>query len=108
MYEFPMLEGKHTDEEVLQYLREQGLQTIQILPLGEAKHIFSHIEWHMTGYAVRVEEPEMQPQVQSKKIGTDGLLFVDAEDAKEKYAIPSAFAAYAKYMNILLGNEKNR
>ena len=27
-------------------------------------------------------------------------------DAKEKYAIPSAFAAYAKYMNILLGNEK--
>ena len=79
-----------------------------IEPLPAAKHIFSHVEWHMTGYAVRVEEPEMQPQVQSKKIGTDGLLFVDAEDAKEKYAIPSAFAAYAKYMNILLGSEKNR
>ena len=30
----------------------------------------------------------------------------EAEDEKEKYAIPSAFAAYAKYMNILLGNEK--
>ena len=34
-------------------------------------------------------------------------LYKEAEDAKEKYAIPSAFAAYAKYMNIFLGNEKN-
>ena len=33
-------------------------------------------------------------------------LFVDAEDANERYAIPSAFVAYAKYMNIKLGNEK--
>ena len=32
--------------------------------------------------------------------------YMEAEDAKEKYAIPSAFAAYAKYMNILLGNKK--
>ena len=108
LYELPNVEGNLGQEEVLSLVKEMGYAPIRIQPLGDAKHIFSHIEWHMTGYAVRVEEPEMQPQVQSKKIGTDGLLFVDAEDAKEKYAIPSAFAAYAKYMNILLGNEKNR
>ena len=108
LYELPNVEGNLGQEEVLSLVKEMGYAPIRIQPLGDAKHIFSHIEWHMTGYAVRVEEPEMQPQVQSEKIGTDGLLFVDAEDAKEKYAIPSAFAAYAKYMNILLGNEKNR
>ncbi len=108
LYELPNVEGNLGQEEVLSLVKEMGYAPIRIQPLGDAKHIFSHIEWYMTGYAVRVEEPEMQPQVQSEKIGTDGLLFVDAEDAKEKYAIPSAFAAYAKYMNILLGNEKNR
>lgn len=108
LYELPNVDGNLGQEEVLSLVKELGYAPIRIQPLGDAKHIFSHIEWHMTGYAVRVEEPEMQPQVQSEKIGTDGLLFVDAEDAKEKYAIPSAFAAYAKYMNILLGSEKNR
>lgn len=106
LYELPNVEGNMGQEEVLSMVKEMGYAPIRIQPLGEAKHIFSHIEWHMTGYAVRVEEPEMHPQVKCEKNRADGLLFVEAEDAKEKYAIPSAFAAYAKYMNILLGNEK--
>ena len=106
LYELPNVEGSMGQEEVVSLVKEMGYAPIRIQPLGEAKHIFSHIEWHMTGYVIRVEEPEMQQQVQSGSL-TDDLLFVNAEDAKEKYAIPSAFAAYAKYMNIFLGNEKN-
>ena len=34
------------------------------------------------------------------------ISFVDEEKSQENYAIPSAFAAYAKYMGIRLGNEK--
>ena len=34
------------------------------------------------------------------------LLFVEAADASERYAIPAAFAAYAGYMDIKLGNER--
>jgi hypothetical protein len=30
---------------------------------------------------------------------------VEAEDAKERYAIPAAFAKYAAYMNISIGIE---
>ena len=37
--------------------------------------------------------------------GTDSFLFVEAEDARERYAIPSAFAAYAGYMNLRLGKD---
>ena len=31
---------------------------VRIQELPEAKHIFSHIEWHMTGYEVTVDELE--------------------------------------------------
>lgn len=106
LYELPNMEGSMGQEEVVSLVKQMGYAPIRIQPLGEAKHIFSHIEWHMTGYVIRVEEPEMRQQVQSGS-QKDDLLFVNAEDAKEKYAIPSAFAAYAKYMNIFLGNEKN-
>ncbi len=106
MYELPNMEGSMGQEEVVSLVKQMGYAPIRIQPLGEAKHIFSHIEWHMIGYVIRVEEPEMRQQVQSGS-QKDDLLFVNAEDAKEKYAIPSAFAAYAKYMNIFLGNEKN-
>lgn len=106
LYELPNVEGSMGQEEVVSLVKQMGYAPIRIQPLGEAKHIFSHIEWHMTGYVIRVEEPEMRQQVQSGS-QKDDLLFVNAEDAKEKYAIPSAFAAYAKYMNIFLGNERN-
>ena len=35
-----------------------------------------------------------------------GLLFVEAAHSEEAYPIPAAFAAYTKYMNIRLGNER--
>ena len=53
----------------------------------------------MTGYAIRVDELERSED-------RSGLLFVEREDAQNKYAIPSAYVAYTKYLNIKLGNEK--
>ena len=105
MYEFPMLDGKHTDQEVLQYLKDQGLQTIQILPLGEAKHVFSHIEWHMIGYWVRVDELTPFRGEKQQELA-DGTVFVEIEKASREYAIPSAFSAYAKQLNIKRGEQQ--
>lgn len=105
MYEFPMLDGKHTDQEVLQYLKDQGLQTIQILSLGEAKHVFSHIEWHMIGYWVRVDELTPFRGEKQQELA-DGTVFVEIEKASREYAIPSAFSAYAKQLNIKRGEQQ--
>ncbi len=99
MYGFPMLEGFRTEEEVLEYLKEIGLKVIRIRPIGEAKHIFSHKEWHMKGYAVRVDELERTEAGGS----AEGWIFADREEAREKYPIPSAYAAYAEYLDIRLG-----
>ena len=106
MYELPNVEGALSQEEALSLIKEMHFSPIRIQKLTQAKHIFSHIEWHMTGYAIRVEEPLMQRDLPGIEEREDGLIFVEANDAKERYAIPSAFAAYAEYMNIRLGNER--
>ena len=103
LYELPNIEGHYTQEETLAIVKDMGLSPIRIQPLEEAKHIFSHIEWRMIGYAILVEEADMCIQ---EEIDAQKLIFAEAADSEEKYAIPAAFAAYAGYMNIKIGNEK--
>lgn len=88
MYEFPCLEGYLSEEEVLDYLREkEGLLVLKIEALQRSKHIFTHKEWHMIGYAVKVDE------LAEKRKDSD-LIFVERREAREKYPIPSAYHAY--------------
>lgn len=98
LYELPNLEGHLSQEEVVFWLKEQGLSPLRIKELDCAKHIFSHIEWHMTGYAVLIEE------VESDSVGR--LQFVRPEQTEKEYPIPAAFAAYTDYLQIKLGQEK--
>ncbi len=97
LYEFPNVKGHLSKEEALEWAKEHGIAPIRIQPLEEAKHIFSHVEWRMAAYAIRVDELEPQEH---------GLLFVEVEETEEKYPIPAAFMAYTKYMHIRLGNER--
>ena len=76
---------------MLAFVKEQGLSPIRIRKLPPAKHIFSHIEWHMAGYAVKVEEPQEEGGAR------DSLFFVDREEMEKTYSIPSAFGAYTGY-----------
>ncbi len=98
LYELPNLEGHLSEDEVLERIRGWGLSPIRILPLAGAKHIFSHVEWRMTGYAVSLEEAENMDQ--------NGMFFIEAKETEAKYPIPAVFAAYAHYMDIILGQEK--
>lgn len=90
LYELPNLEGHLKADQVLDYVKEAGLSPIRIQELPAAKHIFSHIEWHMEGYVVKVEEPEQQGNPEK-------LFFVEKQQMEEKYSIPAAFAAYTEY-----------
>ena len=55
MYEFPNLDGKLTMDEVTAYSKSIGLAPIRVKKLRNAKHIFSHIEWHMTAYGEELQ-----------------------------------------------------
>lgn len=102
MYEFPSLEGFRTAQEVAAYLADSGLKALRIQPLEDARHIFTHREWHMRGYMVRVDE--LEPG-RLRGPAADWL-YIEPEETEEKYPIPSAFSAYMKYLSIKLG--KNR
>lgn len=92
LFELPNVE-RHLDEaQTLAHVRSLGLEPVQITPLEDAKHIFTHIEWHMRAYDVRIT-----PDFDGFD-GDTGLLLVTNDDLHEHYAIPSAFAAYKKYL----------
>ena len=100
LYELPNLDGNLSEQQVLEKVKEWGLSPLRILPLAGAKHIFSHVEWHMTGYAVSLEETDHMEQ--------SGFLFIETKETESSYPIPAAFAAYAEYLDIALGEEKYR
>ena len=86
MYEFPNLDGKLTMDEVTAYSKSIGLAPIRVKKLRNAKHIFSHIEWHMTAYEVIVDELE--------KNCKEEMIFAHPEEIQKEYSMPSAFSAW--------------
>ena len=102
MYEFPCLSGFRTAEEVTAYLADNGIKVLRIQPLEDAKHIFTHREWHMKGYMIRVDE--LEPGEPGED--TNDWFYIEPEETRERYPIPSAFGAYTKYLSIKLGKEK--
>ena len=89
MWEFPNREGHLTEEEVTTLLRERGLEPLSVRSAGKAKHIFSHIEWHMTGYLVFCGRK------------SEDLTWVTAEQMEREISIPAAFRFYKKQLQYL-------
>ena len=54
----------------------------KLLSLRGAKHVFTHVEWHMSGFEVTLAEKPA------------GLTFVTPQALRESYALPSAFRAF--------------
>ena len=61
-----------------------------------AKHIFSHIEWHMTARVAEVEEDTLP----------EGWAWADKWEMKQNYAIPSAFDGMKRLVDERLEKEK--
>ncbi len=91
LYEFVNLKGKLSREETMQWLKDAGLRVLHMEPLPPAKHIFSHIEWHMTGFDVQVED--------AGAVSREDLSFVIADrgEAEERYPLPGAYKRYLAY-----------
>ena len=90
LYELPNIQGHLEREEALSYVENLGLDPLYIEKLPPAKHVFSHIEWRMQAYRIKVSSLK---RTQDKE-----LIFATREQSGKQYAIPSAFGAYAKYI----------
>ena len=88
LYELPNVEGALSAEDVPKAfgLEEDTVERVE--PLPGAKHIFSHAEWHMTGYRVLLKKALPKMYIAAEK-----------EDLKRVYALPNAFGRYTKLIN---------
>ena len=82
LWEFPNTPGTLTEQEAAQAVSALGLTAVEWKNKLTAKHIFTHVEWHMTGYTLTVTGT-----------GDESLAWVDREGLAA-HAVPSAFARY--------------
>ena len=104
LYELPNTEGHLTEKEAIEYIKKQGYTPVRIQAVTDAKHIFSHVEWHMKGYVVFLQAQEFVKEDRLSRNLQDWI-FIDVEDTKDNYAIPSAFVKYTEYLNMTIGKE---
>ena len=86
MYEFPNQKEKMTKKKLEEYLKQKKIIGKNIKKVGTHKHIFTHIEWNMTAYEIETQE-ELK-----------GYLWIQQKELKNKYALPTAFAVFQKYI----------
>ena len=90
LWELPNLDGELSAKELSEQMKKWEIGDYMIEPLGEGKHIFSHVEWQMRGYRIQMRD------ISEKLLEKDEWIAVSREDLEEKYAIPSAFECYRK------------
>ena len=100
LWEFPNLDGALDEVQAGEVVRTLGGEVLRIENCGEAKHIFSHVEWHMCGFLVRVEEVE-SALCRSLEEKLDAQM-VDRTQLEEVYAVPSAFRVYTQIAKTLV------
>jgi len=96
LWEFPNRDGSLGESSAAAAVSDWGLAPADWLEKITAKHIFTHVEWHMTGYVLRVTGP-----------GPEDFSWADAS-ALERHAVPSAFSRYyARAQELLRGRAVN-
>lgn len=99
LYEFPSMEGKMTEKEIRRLIIQcfgtaEGWK-VEILP--EAKHIFTHIEWRMSGFrlwAPAGSNPGTAGENAALRDLMGELFFAGPDELKTVYPIPTAYKAY--------------
>lgn len=104
MYEFINVPGKMSGEEAADLAGGKAV----ITRLPDAKHIFSHTEWHMNGYLISADgfsEEELDGLL--SRVSRDGapVLFASCEELRETYPVPNAFMTYKLYLEQQYGGD---
>ena len=90
LWEFPNLDGQLNQPAIKSWLKEHQLTSCQIEALPPARHVFSHVEWQLTGWRI-----ELTADADSSVAETDhNLVWAARDELAERYSLPSAFHYY--------------
>lgn len=84
LWEFDGEDGVLDEATARSVLSARGYRVRSMSFLGFRTHVFSHVEWKMTGFAVLVEPEDSD---------SNGI-WMSQDDIDSKYSIPSAFRPY--------------
>ena len=86
LWEFPNVEGALDETAAGAAVEAMGLSVIDWQSRLTAKHIFTHVEWHMNGVYVELDAP------------APALTFVTPAELRDAYALPSAFRSFVSVL----------
>ena len=86
MWELPNVEGDLDETAALCQADAWGCAPQGLAPCGRATHIFTHLEWHMTGWHVQCG---MSPE---------RFTWTTAQERAARYPVPTAFRAYKEQL----------
>lgn len=84
LWEPLLLEGVCTEAAAVLALAALGVTARPLEPLRTAKHVFTHLEWHMNGYALAAESDALPPN----------CVWATPAEVRGVYTLPNAFKAY--------------
>ena len=82
LWQFPNFPGNGELNQIVSYVEKSGLKPKEILRRVEKKHIFTHVEWHMSGVYMEVSNM------------TDAFVWLTAKEINEQTALPTAFRQF--------------
>jgi A/G-specific adenine glycosylase len=84
LWEFPSVSGALSPQQTQKLLKTWELSAVKTEILPNAKHIFTHIEWRMTGYLIAVNSFGRN----------DAFIWATPAELLEQYTVPTAFKSF--------------
>lgn len=85
LWEFPTV-SLDADFSLADVLSELGIAATDATAAMDAVHVFSHVEWHMTGFDITCAKE------------ASAFTWITRNELVDTYALPSAFRAYRSYI----------
>ena len=94
LWELPNIAGALTRKEAAALMKDAGFSVRSVRRLSDARHIFTHIEWALTGWHVRLAEDDDLAREERARYGPSPLpplTWADGGELTDVYGIPAAF-----------------
>lgn len=98
LWEYPNYPGELNEQDIRKLLENKSLSPISLVKLKKSKHIFTHIEWHMSGYLAVLpdDNPDLQYFHESGAAYSTETEYTWVESAflRDRLTVPTAFKVY--------------